>query len=759
LRVPDDAASLFRLIFLLFPAALLRLQSQDKLRCASRRRRYCFAIIARTKRGTFPPLRDSKTNPAQELTLSRILALMLMSLVLAACGGGGGGGDTGGSGGGGGGSGGGGGGGGGGNGGGGNNPPPNTAPTVTLTSFSVDQDSDLGGTITATDAENDALTFAKKTDPSHGAIVAFQTNGTFTYRPTAGYSGADSFTITASDATHNVDATINITVNAVTPPPPNHAPTASDDIVTVSGASPLIDVLANDSDPDGDPLTITIEGTPSVGTATVVSGKVQLTLPAGYRGFARFKYHVADAGGLGASANAAVFVDAQRVRLVYQTDEENLGIQNLYVNDLTDGPHRVSALTSTSTTFLGRNNVSANGRTLLWEEATGDLGVNYHAQSIWTIPADRSSAARQISPALQAGDELSVRSALSADGKWVVYGVKSSGVETLYLANLLPGGTSVRIPVPAGALRIETGQQGIVFGPTSQYVYFTATSDFGAPTVGQATYRIPVSDPTAAVRLSTAAIANRSVAIPLVSSDDSRVLQVSVDTVLGAPAIELIDTSAPGTEITLSHVLAAGEELVSIGANASLSHVAYVVQTVAPDLNLYFATNTASSGTLVGQIASDVTAPTPMINAVSASGDAALVSRTRLVSGNPVEDLLEVQLAGSGTQRTIQTNPAGLNMYGYVDDSQTISFTADPGVAVAPRANPADKQVLFDHPAAFYEFSQDNQLLAVLQEGTSSSGLHLFLVSRVAGGSAPLQITGETVDASEALSARIVPVN
>jgi hypothetical protein len=98
--------------------------------------------------------------------LARILALMLMSLVLAACGGGGG--DTGGSGGGGGGAGGGGssgGSGGGGGGGGANNPPPNNTPTVTLTSFSVDQDSDLGGTMTATDPENDALTFAKKTDP------------------------------------------------------------------------------------------------------------------------------------------------------------------------------------------------------------------------------------------------------------------------------------------------------------------------------------------------------------------------------------------------------------------------------------------------------------------------------------------------------------------------------------------------------------------------------------------------------------------
>src|SRR6185436_15245198 len=117
-----------------------------------------------------------------------------------------------------------------------------------------------------------------------------------------------------------------------------------------------------------------------------------LTIPANFHGLARFKYHVADAAGLGASATAAVFVDAQKVRLVYQTNEDG-GVDNLYVNDLTSQPRKITSQTSSSTTFL-LYNVSTNGRTIFWEEASGN-STTYTVQSIWTVPADGSSPARQ----------------------------------------------------------------------------------------------------------------------------------------------------------------------------------------------------------------------------------------------------------------------------------------------------------------------------------------------------------------------------
>lgn len=40
-------------------------------------------------------------------------------------------------------------------------------------------------------------------------------------------------------------------------------------MIIASGTNPLADVLSNDIDSDGEPLTITIEGTPDIGTAAV----------------------------------------------------------------------------------------------------------------------------------------------------------------------------------------------------------------------------------------------------------------------------------------------------------------------------------------------------------------------------------------------------------------------------------------------------------------------------------------------------------
>ena len=63
-----------------------------------------------------------------------------------------------------------------------------------------------------TDADSDPLTAVKVGDPVHGTVTV-NVNGTFTYTPTTGYSGADSFTYTANDGAANSNtATVSVTV-------------------------------------------------------------------------------------------------------------------------------------------------------------------------------------------------------------------------------------------------------------------------------------------------------------------------------------------------------------------------------------------------------------------------------------------------------------------------------------------------------------------------------------------------------------------
>ncbi|MEZ4672812.1 MAG: Ig-like domain-containing protein [Caldilineaceae bacterium] len=69
----------------------------------------------------------------------------------------------------------------------------------------------------------------------------------------------------------------------------------------------LIDVLANDGDPNGDALNISIDGPPQHGTAVVQEGKVFYTPAAGFSGTDSFTYIVSDGRG-GTAAGYAVVV-------------------------------------------------------------------------------------------------------------------------------------------------------------------------------------------------------------------------------------------------------------------------------------------------------------------------------------------------------------------------------------------------------------------------------------------------------------------
>src|SRR4051812_5658757 len=82
------------------------------------------------------------------------------------------------------------GGGGGGGGGGSSNPPPpdtTTAPTFVTTTFNATEDTDLAATVTATDAQNQAITFSTFTFPKHGTITGLTASGSFTYHPAPNY--------------------------------------------------------------------------------------------------------------------------------------------------------------------------------------------------------------------------------------------------------------------------------------------------------------------------------------------------------------------------------------------------------------------------------------------------------------------------------------------------------------------------------------------------------------------------------------------
>ena len=101
-----------------------------------------------------------------------------------------------------------------------------------------------------------------------------------------------------------------------------HAPVAHDDAFTVPEGSGnnLLNVLANDTDADGDALSVIAVGTPISGTATTNGGAVFFTPTLYFSGTAVFTYTASDPGGLTDTALVTVTVTGVNDPPVAQDD-------------------------------------------------------------------------------------------------------------------------------------------------------------------------------------------------------------------------------------------------------------------------------------------------------------------------------------------------------------------------------------------------------------------------------------------------------
>ena len=145
--------------------------------------------------------------------------------------------------------------------------------------------------------------------PSHGTVT-LNANGSYTYRPGAGFVGTDQFVYheaILSLLLNSNPATVRITVT-------NAAPVARDDSYTaatgVTLSVPAPGVLANDFDTDGDQLTA-IEVNTSGNGSISLSADGSFTFKSGgsFVGTRTFTYEVTD--GMATSGSATVSIDVR----------------------------------------------------------------------------------------------------------------------------------------------------------------------------------------------------------------------------------------------------------------------------------------------------------------------------------------------------------------------------------------------------------------------------------------------------------------
>ncbi|EIV8655286.1 tandem-95 repeat protein [Vibrio parahaemolyticus] len=141
--------------------------------------------------------------------------------------------------------------------------------------------------------------------PANGT-VSVNPDGSVTYTPNDNYHGADSFTYIVTSGGVSESTTVSVDVTPV-----NDAPVVKDDIATTQEDTAVtIDVLPNDSDVDGDKLSIESASVPKEqGTVEVVNGKLVFTPAENFNGDAEITYTVTD-GALTDQATVKVTVNA-----------------------------------------------------------------------------------------------------------------------------------------------------------------------------------------------------------------------------------------------------------------------------------------------------------------------------------------------------------------------------------------------------------------------------------------------------------------
>ena len=135
-------------------------------------------------------------------------------------------------------------------------------------------------------------------------------DGSFTYTPTPGLTGVDSFTYQASDGT-NFSPPITVTLNVAA----NAAPRAAPDQYPVTPGAPLVvpapGVLANDTDPESNPLTAVLASGPAHGTVGLLpDGSFTYTANPGFSGADSFTYQTSDGTNLSAPISVTLNVAA-----------------------------------------------------------------------------------------------------------------------------------------------------------------------------------------------------------------------------------------------------------------------------------------------------------------------------------------------------------------------------------------------------------------------------------------------------------------
>jgi hypothetical protein len=184
-------------------------------------------------------------------------------------------------------------------------PPPTPPPSLHADVASTPEDTPILVDVLANDTPSGLEIRAITPAPTSGS--ASISSNRIRYVPAPNHNGTITFGYRACDGLGRcAESTVAIRIEPV-----NDAPTARNDTSSVdAGSSVLIDVLANDSDIDGDPLTVASVGSSAKGVATTNGSAVTYSARPGTSGSDSFTYRACDPDGACSQATVTVTIRA-----------------------------------------------------------------------------------------------------------------------------------------------------------------------------------------------------------------------------------------------------------------------------------------------------------------------------------------------------------------------------------------------------------------------------------------------------------------
>ena len=235
--------------------------------------------------------------------------------------------------------------------------PVNDPPVATNDTATTNEDTPVAVPVLANDRDVDGNPLTVTAATATNGTVIINPDGTITYTPKANFNGTDTITYTISDGQGGF-STATVTVTIV---PVNDPPVAANDVAaTPEDQSVNIPVLGNDTDADGDPLTVTAASAPN-GTVTInPDGSIRYTPNANFNGTDTITYTISDGKGGTSTATVTVTVAPVNDPPIARPDTATVNEDTPLTLDprLNDSDPEGDPLTVT-------NAVAANGRVVI----------------------------------------------------------------------------------------------------------------------------------------------------------------------------------------------------------------------------------------------------------------------------------------------------------------------------------------------------------------------------------------------------------